>query len=52
MKVPAARVAIAVIAVLVVPAIATVTLEGTSSDLNPARIEAVAAQHADRKSVV
>ena len=46
MKVSASRIAVAIIAVLVVPAIATVTMEGPSSDLNPARIEAVAAQHA------
>jgi hypothetical protein len=45
MKVRTSRVAMAVVAVLVVPAIATVAVVGGSSDLNLARVEAVAARH-------
>jgi hypothetical protein len=45
MKVRASRVAIAVATVLVIPAIAAVAWVGSSSDLNQARVAAVAAQH-------
>src|SRR5580658_5665614 len=45
MKVSVARVAAVLAAVLVVPGIAAVVLIGNTSDINPARVAAVAAQH-------
>jgi hypothetical protein len=45
MKVTKSRIAIAVVAASVVPAIAAVALVGSASDLNPARVAAVAAEH-------
>ena len=45
MRVPLSRIAIGLVAVLVVPAIAAVVLVGNSSDIDLARVAAVARQH-------